>query len=97
MTVTLFLLALGATARLTRLINSDMITGRLRVAVYERFGEDSHAGVLVRCPWCASPYVAAAVLAAGWLSHEAPWWTYAAAIASISYVVAIASAWLDED
>lgn len=96
MTVTLFFLALFATARITRLINSDVITGWLRIVVYERFGEDSHPGTLVRCPWCLSPYVGALVLGAGWLSGEAAWWTYLAAVASISHVVALASAWLDE-
>lgn len=97
MTVTLFVLALGATARITRLINADMITARLRLFVWERFGEDSHAGVLIRCPWCMSPYVAAVVLGAGWLSHGAGWWLYLAAVLSISHVVALAAAWLDDE
>lgn len=97
MTVTVFLLALGATARLTRLINADVIADRVRVAVWERWGVDSHPGVLVRCPWCISPYVGALVLAAGWAAGWAAWWLFVAAVLSISYVVAVAAHWLDPE
>lgn len=97
MTVTMFVLALGATARLTRVFNADVIAERFRMAVYSRWGADSHAGVLVRCPWCLSPYIGAVVLAAGWYSGQATWWTYAAAVLSISHVTALAAAWLDDE
>lgn len=97
MTVTLFLLALGATARLTRLINDDVIAGRFRTWVWDRWGEDSHPGFLVRCPWCLSPYMGALVLGAGWASGEAWWWTFGAAVLSISHVVALAAQWLDDE
>jgi len=57
-----------ATARLTRLIVKDEITRHVRDAVLDRLEPDpahpSRLAYLIQCPWCASPYVAVAVVAA---------------------------------
>lgn len=102
MTIILFVLALGATARLTRLFNADVLAGPVRAAVMARYGDDSGLGILVRCPWCLSPYVAAAVLGSGWWStnghgQPADWWTFGAAVLTISYAYAVFAQWADDE
>lgn len=54
-------LALGAAARITRLINSDMITQPLRDLVAHLFGKDSTALHFLECPWCVGFWVSAAI------------------------------------
>jgi hypothetical protein len=97
MTVTLLLLALGATARITRFFNADVLAGSLRAAVVRRYGDESKAATLIRCPWCLSPYVAVPVLGSGLATHSAGWWEFLAAVLSISYVYALAAQWLDDE
>jgi hypothetical protein len=57
------LLAIGATARLTRLVTEDSITERFRSWVVLKFGDDSAADTLVHCPWCASVWLGSLVVA----------------------------------
>lgn len=64
----LFVLAVLATARLTRLVVADQITDGVRRWVQARSGEN--VAYLVTCPWCASPYLAVPV-AVGVLWHGA--------------------------
>jgi hypothetical protein len=54
----LVILALGATARLARLLTADKLTEPIREAVYRRWGEDSMRGYFVSCDFCVSMYVA---------------------------------------
>lgn len=79
MDLTIWLLAAGATVRLTLLLTRDAITSGLREqaqdwsAIYVGGARGRvawwWAGV-TGCPWCASPYIAALILAArplpGW-------------------------------
>lgn len=75
MTVVVWLLALGATMRLTRLVTQDTFppAALLRSKVGSRFGYDHAAYDLVTCVWCASWWLAAPVLAAAVLLGDS-WW-----------------------
>lgn len=66
------LLAVLATARLTRLVTDDRITEAPRVWVARR-GE--MIGYLVYCPWCVSIYTGAAVAASWWAWGGQSWHT----------------------
>lgn len=91
MSVFLFVvLALGATARLTRLITTDHITGRLRaLALHQRAGgPDGSLSYFLTCPWCVSFWVALAVIATGWwpaCHGNETWWWFPAAALTASY------------
>jgi hypothetical protein len=78
------LLAVLATARLTRIITSDYITSVPRRWLLRKLDGREMLQYLVVCNWCASVYVGAAVAVTGWLwAHTAVWtWTTAALAAS---------------
>ncbi len=64
-----------ATARLTRLVNADVILDPLRVAVARRFGSSSTLAYFLGCPWCVGLWLALllaipTVAILGWA-----WWT----------------------
>lgn len=85
-------LMLGATARLTHLLNEDAIAGPIRAAVIRRFGQDSAPAYFTRCPWCVSMWTAPAVIALGWWpAHHgtATWFWLPAAALTISYVTGL--------
>lgn len=67
------LLAIGATARLTRLVTADFISQPIRDWVMGRFGTDAKISYWITCDWCASITTGAAVITA---MHY--WWEYAA-------------------
>ena len=50
----LILLALVATARLTRLVTADYVTRPVRRFIDRRWGEESWQSYLSTCDWCAS-------------------------------------------
>lgn len=56
-------LAVLATARLTRLVTSDTITGPLRAAVARHYGFESMPAKGIYCRWCVSMWVASPVTA----------------------------------
>ena len=74
------LVAALATARLTRLVTTDRILERPRVALLRRLGGDNLLAYLVVCDWCVSVYVGGAVAAAGSWAGSWPW-TWAPALA----------------
>lgn len=90
-----FLLALGATARITRFVTSDLLGQPIRATVERRFGDDSRAAYLMTCPWCASIWISAAVLAAA-LLLPGLWFTAAAAWLTISYLYGLTASLLDD-
>lgn len=92
-----YLLALGATLRITRFITADLLAQGLRDLVERIAGPDSKVTYLVSCTWCASIWVAAAVTPAAYVWGARPWFTIAAAALSISWLVGIAAVNLDED
>jgi len=59
----ILLISLGAAARITRLINADILLGRLRAAVIRRFGPESLPAEFIGCPWCVGFWVSLAVTA----------------------------------
>lgn len=62
------LIALGTTARLTRLVVADILTAPLRARATSRFGVDSKRAYLLSCAWCSSIWVAALIAPAAWLA-----------------------------
>jgi hypothetical protein len=96
-TVTAFLLAWGATARLTRLVNSDVLTETARDALLARFRADSKPHYLLTCPWCASIWIAVPVVLAAWAADGADWFNVPAAILTISYLYGLVASHLDAD
>lgn len=97
MTVSVFLLALGLTLRVTRFLNSDVLAQPFRDWVDRRFGDASKIAYLIACPWCASIYVAAAVMTIAYLYGETPAFIITAAAATASYVTGLVSINLDDD
>lgn len=95
MTITAYLLALGATTRLTRFLNSDVLAEPIRDAVYRRFGDDSRLSYLISCPWCASIWIASVVMVTAWLAHGAAWWYLSAGALTASYLCGLAATRLD--
>ncbi|MEV0822514.1 DUF1360 domain-containing protein [Nonomuraea rubra] len=92
----MFLLALGLVLRVTRFLNSDVLFEPVRDAIDRRFGEASKIAYLVSCPWCASIYVAAAVMTAAYLVGETPAFLVIAAAATASYITGLISINLDD-
>lgn len=95
----MFLLALGATARLTRLINADVIGGPIRAAGIRlsRRGDDGWLPYLLRCPWCLSMWIGGAVYATAWFyGHTGAWWITCAAL-SASYLIGVTADLLDPE
>lgn len=96
MTVAVFLLALGATARITRFINADALAGPLRAAATRIAGdEDRGVAYLVRCPWCASMWVAGGVYAAAYFYGHTAGFLIATAALSASFLIGLAADVLD--
>lgn len=95
MTLTVFLLALGATARLTRLITDDYITRGIRAFVIKRTGHDSDLSYLATCAWCLGLWVSAGVFALAYFHGEQAWFVWPAAALGASWVYGIAATILD--
>ncbi|MGI5292713.1 hypothetical protein ACQEVF_56710 [Nonomuraea polychroma] len=90
-----FLLALGATARVTRFFNSDVLAAPIRAWILRRHGPASKWTYLAQCPWCLSIWVAPIAVTAAWLSAGAWWFTIPAAALSASYVYGLIAQHLD--
>lgn len=78
-----------ATARLTRLVTTDVLTESPRMFLVARLVDrgpvrDKLAYLLV-CDWCASVYIASAVSGAWWAWGETIWYTAVLAALSASY------------
>lgn len=69
------LLTLGAVARVTRLVNRDVLLDKPRAWLLRRLVAGGHdqLAYLVVCPWCLSMYIGAAFAGAwsAWGSHTA--------------------------
>lgn len=95
MTLALFLLTLGATARVTRLITDDYITRHARAWVIYRFGPNHDLTYLVGCPWCLSIWLAGpAFTGAYFYGHTAAWVIVCAALTA-SWVIGVAATFID--
>lgn len=86
------LVAALACYRATLLVTADEITRPWRDRALEQLGDDSRLGYLIGCPWCASMYVAPAVVGSalawgdGW-----GWWLAAGSLAASAVTGALAS------
>jgi hypothetical protein len=80
------LLAVLATARLTRIVTSDYITAGPRRWLLRHLEGREMMQYLIVCNWCASVYVAAAVAVTGWLWADTAVWTWTAAALAASHV-----------
>lgn len=92
-------LAVLATARLTRLITTDVLFEDPRAWVVRKLISPGRAralrdklAYLVVCDWCASMYVGAAVFGAWWAWGETMWFIWATGTLTASYVTGAFSA-----
>lgn len=98
-----FVLALGAVLRLTRLVVEDSITrpirDRLDRASVRKDGRPrrlvAFLAALTSCSWCTSVWVAFGALAPVWARYGYDWVLYPFAALSVSWLVGIAVSWLD--
>lgn len=88
-------LAIGATARITRFLVRDQLAAPARSAVAARFGDRSMVAYLSRCDWCVSIWVALLVTLAASLFGDTPWFWVPALWLSVAYAAAVASTWAD--
>lgn len=56
----------GLTARLTRLVTADTITGPMRARMMKYGGPDGRAYQWIKCPWCVGLWLAFAVTLTVW-------------------------------
>lgn len=93
MTLLLLVLMIGASARLTHLITTDVISRKFRLWV-EDF-EIDHWGpeglsftTLFGCPWCIGFWISCVIGALTWWLGDQGWIQFAWASLTASYVVA---------
>lgn len=96
-TLTAFLLALGAVARVTRFVNADILAQPIRNLAMRRHGPGGHAAILIHCPWCLSIWIAAPLAPLAYWYGDRAWFVIPAAWLSLSYVYAIVAQWADSD
>ena len=95
LTFPVFLLALGATARLTRLITDDYVMRWLRVLVIKHTGANSDLSYLTTCAWCLGFWMSGAVFTVAWFYGDQPWFVVPAAALTASWLYGIAATHLD--
>lgn len=80
-------LAVGAAARVTRLITTDDFPFRpVRDWALTRFGEHGWLTRLLECPWCTGVWVAAPTAASAVLWGRRPWWRRLAGFLALAMV-----------
>lgn len=94
LTVTTLILAILATARLTRMVTTDRIFEAPRIwllrKIVRRYGEEHLLAYLPVCNWCASVYVATGVYGAWASVGGTPWFQVPVTVLALSY----AAGWL---
>lgn len=92
-----WLLIFGLTARTTRLVTDDTITGGVRAWFIRKFDRDSIWATFPACPWCVSLWVAPAAVWFG-LEYGDTWWFLIPALAAtISWLYSLSAMWLDKE
>lgn len=83
------LLAVGAAARLTRLVSMDVFppARKFREWTVRRFGDEHWIPELVYCPWCIGFWISGAVGASAWLWGDTLAWQIPASLLALSFVV----------
>lgn len=91
MTFFTLVLALGAVARLTRLVNFDVIAEPLRLGFVNIFAHKAKALDFIMCPWCVSVWVAFVVAPLAYFFGDTAWFVVPALVLTCSHVAAIFS------
>lgn len=86
-----------AVMRLTRLINSDTILDRARIALARRFGANSIAVYFFGCPWCVGMWLSIAAAAGPVIILAWPWWTLVPLGLACSQIVGMAAPLYNDD
>lgn len=102
MTVVMLVLTVLATARLTRLVTTDVLfdpprhwatrqllvykDSKLKPPLSRTFGFRYQLAYLIVCPWCVSMYTGTAVAGAWWAWGETIWFTAVTLALTASYV-----------
>lgn len=89
------LLALGSTARITRLIVADTITAPLRTKVMTKYGADSKLATLTSCTWCMSTWVSLPVALLAYAIGDTGWFVIPALALTLSYATSLIAQNLD--
>lgn len=87
MTLAIFLLTLGASARLVRLVTDDYITRHVRAFFIRRYGPDNDLAYLLGCPWCVSIYICGGMFSAAWFWGWHPAYLIVTAALTASYLI----------
>lgn len=97
MPVYVWVLAVVAVVRIVRFVNLDVLFEPARTWVEGRFGADSHLAYLLSCPWCASIWVAGAVMPAAYLAagRDFTLFEVGASILAASYAAGLADRFLE--
>ncbi|MET7814201.1 DUF1360 domain-containing protein [Streptomyces sp. NPDC005395] len=101
-----YALALGACLRLTRLVVDDDIAEPFRQKIHALThrkakpntlygGAWGFVSRLIACPWCASVWLSAGIVAAAVLIGDSLWFRVPAGVLTLAWLVGIISSWLD--
>ena len=88
----LFVVVIGASARLTRLVTADSITTFARTAFLRRFkGEVAArtAAEFITCPWCVGFWVALSVTLSAYAWGDQLWFIVATTALTVAHVVGL--------
>ncbi len=85
-----------ATARITRLITTDVITEPLRIAVIRKLNAEGKLAYLLVCDWCASVYVGAAMAGSWWAWGDTKLWVASTLALSVSYAAGFLNSKADD-
>lgn len=98
------LLAVGATARITRLIGRDSITFFFRDWIGAHADSVTHSGAktakakfftwlddLIACPWCLSFWISVPVAVLAWLYGDTAWFLVPALALTASHLTGMAA------
>jgi hypothetical protein len=91
------ILALGATARLTRLVTSDRITQAPRDWILDRLNPDGLTAYLLTCRWCVSIYTSIPIAAIATLHPNSLWWEIPALALTASHATGLLTAMEDDN
>lgn len=97
MTIGVFLLALGAVARITRFVNADYLFRWPRTWAIRKWGPDNDFAYLLACPWCASVWIAGGVFTLAYFAGHTGAFVIIAGALTASWLYAIAAQYVDSD
>lgn len=91
----MFLLALGATARLTRFVNADFLSRGIRVAAIKKWGPDHDVPYGLGCAFCMSIWIGAGVYAAAYFYGHTAAYVITTGALTASWLYAVIAGWFD--